>query len=297
MRKVLLATTALVAVSGVTAANADISISGNYEWEYTTNDAGTAFSDDSHLTIKATNAADNGMTWTAVKTLAGGSDETADKANVDGAASIINVNAAYVQVEGDFGKIQFGDAENSAAQIMSGPLGRNKDIETQVALGSADTRAGFIGGAADLTYYSPNMSGFSFGISKDLTDADASTTDGTMDFAVKYSMAGMNVYYGQGEDSTSVGIDGSVAGFTIGVGSRSVDGSDAKANDVGVSYTLANGIKIAALSANGTAAGGAKTKASNFGASYTLVPGVKLNAETGKVGTANYSWVAINMSF
>ena len=81
------------------------------------------------------------------------------------------------------------------------------------------------------------------------------------------------------------------------MGSRSVDGSSAKANDVGVSYTLANGIKIAALSANGTAAGGAKTKASNFGASYTLVPGVKLNAETGKVGTTNYSWVAINMAF
>ena len=40
MRKVLLATTALVAMS-VTAAHADISISGNYEWEYTTNDAGT----------------------------------------------------------------------------------------------------------------------------------------------------------------------------------------------------------------------------------------------------------------
>ena len=297
MRKVLLATTALVAVSGVTAANADISISGNYEWEYTTNDAGTTFGDDSHIVIKATNAADNGTTWTAVHKFGGGSDEVADLNNVVGAESVINVNQAYVQVEGDFGKIQFGDAENSAAQIMSGPLGRNKDIETQVALGAADTRAGFIGGAADLTYYSPNMSGFTFGISKDLTDADADATDGTMDFAVKYSMAGMNVYYGQGEDSTSIGIDGSVAGFTVGVGSRSVDGSDAKANDVGVSYTLANGIKIAALSANGTAAGGAKTKASNFGASYTLVPGVKLNAETGKVGTNNYSWVAINMSF
>ena len=54
MRKVLLATTALVAVSGVTATNADISISGNYEWEYTTNDAGTTFGDDSHIVIKAT---------------------------------------------------------------------------------------------------------------------------------------------------------------------------------------------------------------------------------------------------
>ena len=41
MRKVLLATTALVAMS-VTAAQADLSISGNYEWEYTTDDTGTA---------------------------------------------------------------------------------------------------------------------------------------------------------------------------------------------------------------------------------------------------------------
>ena len=50
MRKVLLATTALVAMS-VTAAHADISISGNYEWEYTTNDAGTAWGDDGHLVM------------------------------------------------------------------------------------------------------------------------------------------------------------------------------------------------------------------------------------------------------
>ena len=81
---------------------------------------------------------------------------------------------------------------------------------------------------------------------------------------------------------SSVGVDGSVAGFTVGVGSKPERYSN-KANDVGVSYTLANGIKIAALSANGTDADGAKTKASNVGASYTLVPGVKLNAETGKV--------------
>ena len=72
------------------------------------------------------------------------------------------------------------------------------------------------------------MSGFTVGISKDLTDADADATDGTMDFAVKYSMAGMNVFYGQGEDLSSVGVSGSVAGFTVGVGSRSVDGYQRK---------------------------------------------------------------------
>ena len=55
MRKVLLATTALVAFGGITAANADISISGNYEWEYTQTDAGSTFGSDSHVNIKGTN--------------------------------------------------------------------------------------------------------------------------------------------------------------------------------------------------------------------------------------------------
>jgi hypothetical protein len=285
MRNVLLATTALVAVGGVTAASAaDISISGNYEWEYLTTDTGAAWSDDSSVKITATDAADNGMTFSTIYQLGGGSDGG------------LAVDKGYIQVDGDFGKLQLGDAENSAAQILSSPLGRNQDIESELGQGSAETRIG-IGGAADITWYSPNMSGFQVGISKDLTDADASTADGQTDFAIKYSMSGATVYYGATEDLSSVGVSASIAGFTVGVGSKSESGTSVKANDVGVNYTLANGIKIAALSANGTDAAGAKTKASNFGASYTVVPGVKLNAETGKLGTANYTWVAVNMSF
>jgi len=284
MRKVLLATTALVAMTGVTAANADISISGNYEWEYTTNDAGTSWGDDGHINIKATNAADNGLTFTAMSVIT----------NKSGATS--NTEANYIQIDGDFGSLILGNMDDSAASAMDGALGRNNDIETQVALGSADTAIG-IGAAADITYMSPSLSGFKVGLSKDLTDADASNTDGKTDMAVTYSIGGASIYYGNDEDSTSVGIKGSMAGFTIALGNKTVDNSTAKANDVAVKYTLGNGVTVAALSANGTDANGAKTKASNFGASYTLVPGVKLNAETGKVGTSNYSWVAVNMSF
>jgi hypothetical protein len=284
MRKVLLATTALVAVGGITAANADISISGNYEWEYLTDDDGSAWSDDSALNVKAVNAADNGMTFSSIYSLGGGSDGG------------LEVQAAYIQVDGDFGKLQLGDAENSAAQILSSPLGRNQDIESEGGQGAAETRIG-IGGTADITWYSPNMSGFTVGISKDLTDQDASTTDGQTDFAIKYSMSGATVYYGATEDLSSVGVSASLAGFNIGVGSKSESGTSVKANDVGVNYTLANGIKIAALSANGTDVAGAKIKRSNFGASYSIVPGVKLNAETGKLGANNYTWVAVNMSF
>jgi hypothetical protein len=110
MRKVLLATTALVAISGITAANADISISGNYEWEYTNKDTGSTFGSDSHITIKGTNAADNGMTFTAVTVLGNG-----------------DLDSNHIKVDGDFGTVYLGDVDgNSASSLMDGALGRNK---------------------------------------------------------------------------------------------------------------------------------------------------------------------------
>ena len=286
MRKVLLATTALVAVAGVTAANADISISGNYEWEYVTDDDGTEFVDDGNVNIVAVNAADNGMTFTA-------------KASLEISASTStgnNTGASYVQVDGDFGTIILGDYDDSAASAMDGALGRNNDIETQGGLGNADTAIG-IGADADIIYMTPSISGLKVGFSKDLDDLDNDATDGKTDIGVTYSMGGASVYYGVADDSRAFGIKGTMAGFTVAVGNSSTSGTTDKSNDVAVKYTLANGITVAALSANGTSAAGVKAKASNVGVSYTLVPGVKLNAESGKLDDANYTWVAVNMSF
>jgi len=297
MRKVLLATTALVAFGGITAANADISISGNYEWEYTQTDAGSTFGSDSHVNIKGTIAADNGMTFTAVTVLGNG-----------------DLDSNHIKVDGDFGTVYLGDVDgNSAASLMDGALGRNKDIEGQLGAagqatdgGTADT-AVFLDGGADIIYMSPSVGGLQIGFSADLTDSDASTTDGAVDMAATYSMAGVSLFAsstsGQAFDESNFGASASLAGLNIGVGSRSEGGtSQAKSNDVGVNYTLANGLKIAALSASGTGRNGTtKIKMSNFGASYSIVPGVKFNAESGVLTKAgvdnNYTWIAVNMSF
>jgi len=301
MRKVLLATTALVAFGGITAANADISISGNYEWEYTQNDAGSTFGDDGHINIKAVEAADNGMTFTAMTVFGGGTASNTTQEN-------------YIRADGDFGSVILGNVDgNSAASLMDGALGRNKDIETQGGLGSETTHSGTadtavtLDGGADIIYMSPSVGGLQIGFSADLTDADNSATDGAADMAVTYSMSGVSLFAsstsGQKFDESNFGVSASLMGLNIGVGSRSEGGaSQAKSNDVGVNYTLANGLKIAALSASGTGRNGTtKIKASNFGASYKIVPGVALNAESGVLTAANvdtnYTWIAVNMSF
>ena len=284
MRKVLLATTALVAMS-VTAAHADISISGNYEWEYTQRDTGDTWGDDGNVNIKATNAADNGMTFTAVMSLE--TSATTSTAN--------NTGASYIQVDGDFGTIILGDYDDSAATAMDGALGRNNDIESQVGFGGADTALSGIG--ADIIYMSPSISGFKIGMSKDLTDSDTDATDGKTDLGITYSIGGASVYYGTVDDERNMGVKGSMAGFTIAVGNKSTSGTTQKSNDIAVKYTLGNGMTVAAVSANGTTAAGAKVKASNVGASYSIVPGVKLGVESGKLDAANYTWIGVNMSF
>ena len=71
MRKILLTTTALVALGGVSAASADISISGSASYNYTTGTGGSFTADDSAMStqvdfgISAATTFDNGMTATA----------------------------------------------------------------------------------------------------------------------------------------------------------------------------------------------------------------------------------------
>ena len=70
MRKLLLSTTALAAAATLSAnsAMADISISGYYEWKYTSQSSdltaqdGTSFGNDSEITFKFSNKTDSGLT-------------------------------------------------------------------------------------------------------------------------------------------------------------------------------------------------------------------------------------------
>ena len=110
MRKILLASTALFALSSVSAMAADITISGSYAFKYQNDtkdeetDAGS-FSSEGDVNIKFSNTTDSGLTTT----LNYGMHETGLKSNA-GAAHVAGADgAAYddlnASLTGDFGTI------------------------------------------------------------------------------------------------------------------------------------------------------------------------------------------------
>ena len=276
MRKVLLASTALVAVSGVTAANAaDISISGNYEFEYVSAAANTVGSD-GNVVIHATIANEGGVTYSFTGNLDAGNDMSTFEEN-------------YITIaEDNMGTIYLGNLNDGANGLLDGNLGINNDIESEDATTGTSTTIG--AQSVGITWVSPNIAGLKVALS---ADPAAETTE----YAINYTMAGVGVYYGATETQTSVGVKGSLAGFTIAAGSSSTDGSVVKSSDVAIKYTLGNGITVAALSAKGTIAGGGRVEYNNFGASYAIADGVTAKVETGDGSTGEYTTVNLSVSF
>jgi hypothetical protein len=247
--------------------------------EYTSDDA-PDFGRDGHLNVVGTTVAESGITFEAVTVI--------DLAQGD----TTNLDDAYISISSaEMGTFYIGDAGDDANGMMDGALGKNGDIETQ-KLGDEENTA-IDGLGADITYISPSIAGFKVGVSKDLDDAAGAETS----FALNYTMGGVGLYYGSSGDDSAMGISASLAGFGIKAGSRTTDASSAKASDVAVKYTLANGVSVAAFSARGQNAAGAKFTTSNVGASYSIADGVAINVESGESQGENYTWVAINMSF
>ena len=104
MRKVLLATTALVAVGGVSVANAaDISISGNLEWEYRNSANGASMAEDGNMVVNASTTSDAGVTYAVTQNFTG--------------TSVGNgvIEAAYITISsGEMGTLYLGDADDDA---------------------------------------------------------------------------------------------------------------------------------------------------------------------------------------
>jgi len=292
MRKILLATTALVAMN-VTAAQADVSIGGTAVFEvYSPSTGAQTFSSDGSVVITGTTTTDSGLTFKAVQDTRFEGDR--DEGN--------QLNDSYVEVSGDFGTLRMGWTDD-ALDRMDGNLAANMDLETTGGQTGSISGTAIGGDSQNISFHLPSLSGLSL---YGMTKADGAGSG----LGANYSIAGVGLMLqsltgGTSPDSTAMGVSFSAGGFTVKAGSTVKDktASAAKitANDVGISYTMGD-ITVVATSARGKQ--GTRTdKYSNVGIAYSVAPGIDFMVESGHstagASATNFAatWAALSVGF
>ena len=286
MRKVLLATTALVAMS-VTAAHADVSISGNQNFEVKDTGATTTWSIDGEVNIISKTTLDNGLTLTAAHqintsvgtlTVSGNAAEYAQNAHVDD---------SYLDISGDFGSIRAGNTDD-ALDRMDGVNPATWDEAGWGGL-TMETQPGVMA-----SYISPSISG--------VTVYGSSTAEGASSgVGINYSNGPVTVLYQSytvgTTDSTLMAVNFSMAGATIGfsTGDKDAAGVKTESSAMGVKYAVND-----ALSVYYTAGKDVKTAASEnaIGGYYTVAPGLQAAFESADIGSGNtQTYAHLKVSF
>ena len=271
MRKVLLATTALVAMS-VTAAQADVSIGGGMDFQYTTSDtADDLASVDGNITIKGSMTTDNGLTITVTQ---------------NNSLQSATVEDAFMTIGGDFGTLILGQTD-MVNDRNDGALGINNDLYTlqSVAHGTligTDTTDSV---AANIGFESPTMNGIK-------VYAGAVPAGGSQ-LCANFSIAGLSMHvqtatgFEAGLDEVSVGAKGTFAGATIAVGSKQEDasGTQTDSSDFTIKYALNDTTSVSFMYEEGST-GSTKHDQTSIEAKYVITPGLNFYIGTNSVDTA-----------
>jgi hypothetical protein len=312
MRKILLTTTALVALGGVSAASA-VEISGSYAFTYTDTSntggsadaagvSGDAFGNDTNIDFTNSITTDAGLTWGAMYRL-NGTPATEDMG---------------ITVDGDFGRIMMGQTDGivdgmdnfmrgtAMTEAVAGGPGttNNSALTYSLATGAAVTDNATTG---KIGYRSPEVSGFQFGASYEDAGSTAALNNDVMSFIVTYDFGVAKIGYasanvdsanddGADTDQKHYGGQVNLMGADIRVGFASAKTSATAVaggqnlskidtRDIGVSYPISDvasiyyaNVRSEEKSANGTDAGD-KLESQNYGLYYTIAPGVTSNLE------------------
>ena len=304
MRKVLLATTALVAMGGVSAASADITLGGSASYNYIANSgtgsqgtlAGPANAEtrDMSTTVDAniamSSALDNGMTLDGLVSL--------DEGGVDDSGWSIS---------GDFGKLAFGGTANDGFGTTATGLTADEGITLSATDGAATPTALAIPYRtvhndfvphSNVSLTLPTVSGFTLGLG--MTDGATNAADGTQ-WGVTYAMAAGSMDITAAYASASAGSgsanDVSSAGVTVVAGDMTVvvarnEIDTYEASSVGASYKVSDALTVQAYTGTTEKSDTAayEVKDTGIGLTYTVTTGLTIsvtnNDFTGKGGTA-----------
>jgi outer membrane protein OmpU len=299
MRKVLLATTALVAMTG--AASAEVAINGFYEFGYssisddlTTDQDGMWTDSEVHITFSDTS--DNGLSWSA-----GFQFET------DDTTSDTTMDQHQLTVSGDFGSVILGKVDGAGDRHMIYlPSGRNMPgavgglatvYDADGAAINATTYAHVYGtgDVAKATYMSPSMGGLSVGISyrqedsnKGRSESDSGdNADTEMGISYSTDMAGASVTLAANttSDGESAGVDQQGYGVSVGMGDFSIaanfsskdDTTDTDSTGVGASYAISDSVTAYAQIITSEYGSAEELDSTSFGLDYSIAPGLSLS--------------------
>ena len=290
MRKVLLATTAIVALGGVSAASADISVGASAEFQYdswsgtnadstTTNN--NSISTTTDFSISASSVLDNGMTISA---------RVFEDGSADGTASFAQNG---FKISDDWGTLGFASDESGDAFATGLDITDDEGYNTLATISARKPSDEWID-AAEVSYLSPAVSGFQFSVGMadgahgDTTmgGAQFSTTAGDATVTLKYAVqsTGKATSAANGVDITSLGMVLAMGGATLTVAQQGWEQgstSDYEANGAAIAYAVSDVLTVEAFTGetenNGTADSTFKFKETGYGVTYTITPGLSLS--------------------
>jgi hypothetical protein len=315
MRKVLLATTALVALGGVSAASADISVSVSNEMKYSSwssSNTSTAnkssVTNDSTVKISASSVLDNGL---SISSYAANDTSTA-------------FDDFGFSIAGDFGTLGFkgsesGDAFATAADVTADEgeqLDQFDATGNTMVLPANEQVEG-----SDISYLSPDINGFQFAIGM----ADSGLNSDTTSMGAKYSMtsgdATITVKYATSEAGSAAGANGVEAtsmGLVVGYGdatltiaqnTKELDGSyDYTGDAYGITYKMSDVLTLQAYtgSTEDSKDSGHEITDTGLGLTYTVTPGLSVSVTNNNTDLkdttvtdedSDVTTIAINLSF
>ena len=305
MRKILLTTTALVALGGVSAASA-IDISGSYGVSYysESNTGGSAdaadvsgddFTDDGLIVFSGSSTADNGLTFGGRMTL-----------NHAG-----NIEDQQMTIDGDFGHFMAG-AQDGVVDGMDGFMTPGSAL---IENGASTDNGGTVGllsnsmvadnpGTEKVGFRTNVMSGFQAAVSYEDAGEGATNNNDVTAWIVTYDFGMAKLGYAQSStgsttangaktDQSQAGIGTSFGGVGISAGFGSSktagangapDTSKIDTRDVGLTYDLDGATSLYAVFVSSEEKtgdnAGDKMSSETFGLSYTIAPGVSSLLET-----------------
>ena len=277
MKKLLIASTALVATAGM--ATADITMSGYAEIGMV--DYGTAVGMEMHsdmdVTFKLSGASDNGLTFGASIDL----DEVSG-----GIASTGGPHA--VHVSGGFGTLTMGDTDGALDKA-------NAEVASLTAIADDHTaHSGYNGGAGldsgDILRYDTTYNGF--GISASLAQSDAAVANDVIAYGITTTLGtvALSAAYQDNntQDITAVSAKSTVGGLGITANYSEAEMKDTSKSyehtGVGIAYTL-NGVNLHANYGNYDFDNGTNADGYGLAANYGLGGGATVMVGYGN-GTA-----------